>query len=108
GCGAPLAHMLGLRQHVEDECDRSVELSRDDDLELVRELDDRGAVPIRCHCALLRVWRPWTSATASKTSDVEARPRATMHSDIDICQQARHAHDPGVRNGARIAFSCPS
>jgi hypothetical protein len=32
--------MLRLRQDVEDEFDRSVELSSRDDLELVRELDD--------------------------------------------------------------------
>src|SRR5215475_5338962 len=46
----PFAHMLGLRQYVEDECDRSVELTGDDNLEIVRECDDGRPVPIRCHC----------------------------------------------------------
>jgi hypothetical protein len=32
--------MLRLRQDVEDEFERSVELSRGDNLELVREFDD--------------------------------------------------------------------
>jgi hypothetical protein len=32
--------MLRLRQYVEDEFDRSVELSSGDDLEIVRKFDD--------------------------------------------------------------------
>jgi hypothetical protein len=32
--------MLRLRQHVEDECDRSVELPGDKNVEIVRQLDD--------------------------------------------------------------------
>jgi hypothetical protein len=32
--------MLRIREDVEDECDRSVELSSGDDLELVRVFDD--------------------------------------------------------------------
>jgi hypothetical protein len=32
--------MLGLRQYLEDELERSVELSSRDDLELGREFDD--------------------------------------------------------------------
>src|SRR6266568_2024129 len=43
-------HMLGLRKYVEDEFDRSVELSSDDNLEIVREFDDCRPAPIRCHC----------------------------------------------------------
>src|ERR1700733_5866250 len=53
GCSAPFAHMLGLRQYVEDESDRSVELSRYEDVELVREFDACRSVPTRCHCVLL-------------------------------------------------------
>src|SRR5437773_779038 len=36
----PVAHMFRLRQYVEDECDRSVELSSGENLELAREFDD--------------------------------------------------------------------
>src|SRR5207247_10240113 len=36
----PFAHMLRLREHVEDESDRSVELSSSDNLEFVRKFDD--------------------------------------------------------------------
>jgi hypothetical protein len=32
--------MLRLREYVEDECERSVELSSGDDLEFVREFND--------------------------------------------------------------------
>src|ERR1700736_4501140 len=35
----PFPHMLWLRQYVEDEFDRSVELSSDNSLEIVREFD---------------------------------------------------------------------
>src|SRR6266516_7526241 len=45
----PFAHMLRLREDVEDEFDRSVELSSGDDLEIVREFDDCRSMPIRCH-----------------------------------------------------------
>ena len=45
----PVAHVLRLRQHVEDELDRRVELSSGDDLELVRVFDDCGPVAVRCH-----------------------------------------------------------
>jgi hypothetical protein len=38
--GERLPHMLGLRGYVEDESDRSVELPGDDNVEIVRELDD--------------------------------------------------------------------
>src|SRR5262249_34228529 len=46
----PVAEMLRLRQHVEDELERSVELPRGDLLEVGRELDDGGSMPISCHC----------------------------------------------------------
>src|SRR3984957_6333575 len=50
GCSAPFAHMLGLRQYVEDESDRSVELSCYEDVELVRKFDVCRSMSIRCHC----------------------------------------------------------
>jgi hypothetical protein len=34
--GERFPHMLRLREYVEDECDRSVELSGDDNLKIVR------------------------------------------------------------------------
>src|SRR5947209_15461511 len=43
-------HMLRLRQYVEDEFDRRVELSSEENLELIREFDDCRPMPIRCHC----------------------------------------------------------
>src|SRR5205085_12231867 len=46
----PFAHVLRLREYVEDECDRSVELSSGDDLELIRIFVDCRPVPIRRHC----------------------------------------------------------
>src|SRR6266567_3474579 len=46
----PFAHMLRLRQYIEDECDRSLELSSGDNLEFVREFDDCRPMPIRFHC----------------------------------------------------------
>ena len=51
----PLAHMLGLRQYVEDELDRSVELSNGDNLEIAREFDHCRPMPIRRHRRLLVV-----------------------------------------------------
>src|SRR6185437_14930668 len=48
-----LPHMLRLREYVEDELDRSVELSGKENLEITREFDDCRPVPIRCHCRSL-------------------------------------------------------
>src|ERR1700722_16041349 len=50
GRSAPIAHMLGLRHYVEDESDRSVELSGYEDVELVWEFDPCRSMPARCHC----------------------------------------------------------
>src|SRR3984957_5992926 len=50
GGSAPFAHMRGLRHFVEDESDRSVELSCYEDVELVREFDVCRSVPTRGHC----------------------------------------------------------
>src|SRR5215813_12608958 len=44
------SHMLRFREYVKNECDGSVELSGDDNLEFIREFDDRRAVPVSCHC----------------------------------------------------------
>src|SRR5438093_6221274 len=42
----PFAHMLRLREDVEDEFDRGVELSSGDNLEFVRKFDDCRSMPI--------------------------------------------------------------
>jgi hypothetical protein len=52
----PVAHVLRLRERVEDERERSVELSRGEDLQLGRELDDRRSVPIGCFHRLSFSW----------------------------------------------------
>ena len=51
----PFAHMLRLRQYVEDEFDRSVELSSGENLEIAREFDDCRSVPLGVTAALLVV-----------------------------------------------------
>src|SRR5713226_5528603 len=46
----PFAHMLRPRQYVEDECDRSFELSSDNNVEIVRPFEHCPSIRFPWHC----------------------------------------------------------